>query len=164
MIPLLALPQAAQVQTQPALPPLRAQYEWGYVGADGEGKGTLSVLLEPASGRLVLEIHGLGERLVLLSGDHASGYRVQIPRRDIDAAAPTLERLPLPFLPQLGNTEGLYRLLTLGEGKGVKVTKKDAKGPVKLRYAGEDERHHEVMVWLSRGRWELPVITVPSAN
>jgi len=164
MILLLAPLQAVQAEAPPAQPPLRAQYDWGYAGADGEGKGTLSVLLEPASGRLVLEIHGLGERLVLLSGDRAAGYRVQIPRRDIDATAPTLERLPLPFLPQLGNVEGLYRLLTLGEGKGVKVTKKDAKGPVKLRYAGEDEGRREVMVWLSRGRWELPVIPIPSAN
>ena len=155
-------PQAIQVET-PQLPQaLRAQYGWGYADAEGEGKGTLSALIEPASGRLILEIHGLGERLVLLSGDRAKGYRVQIPRRELDETAPTLGQLPLPFLPQLGTVEGLYRLLTQGEGVGVKVTKKDAKGPVKLRYVGKDDRGREVMVWLQRTRWE-PVLN-PSAN
>ena len=158
MILLFALPQAIQTESPQTLPPLRAQYGWGYAGADGEGKGTLSVLLEPSSGRLVLEIHGLGERLVFLSGDRATGYRVQVPRREVDEIAPGLDRLPLPFLPQLGTVEGLYRFLAQGEGKGVKVTKKDAKGPVKLRYTGEDDRGREVMVWLTRTRWELEPI------
>ena len=162
MILLLLLPQITQLAEAQPLPPLRAQYDWGYVGADGEGKGTLSVLLEPATGHLVLEIHGLGERLVFLSGDRATGYRVQIPRREIDASAPALERLPLPFLPQVGNVEALYRLLAQGEGKGVKVTKKDALGPIKLRYSGEDEQKREVMVWLSRTRFERTLI--PSAS
>ncbi len=140
---------------EPAPPqPLRAQYGWGYAGPDGEGKGSLSVLLEPASGRVVLEIHGLGERLVLLTGDR-SGYRVQIPRQNLDQQAASLGTLPLPFLPQVGSCENLYRLLTEGTGPGIKVTKRDAKGPVKLRFAGKDDKGREVMVWLDRTRWEL---------
>jgi len=147
-------------ETSPAAP-LRAQYGWGYAGADGEGKGTLSVLIEPGSGKVVLEIHGLGERLVLLSGDRAGGYRVQIPRRELDEKAMSLAALPLPFLPQLATSEGLYGLLTEGRGSGVKVTKKDAKGPVKLRYTGKDEKGREVMVWLERTRWEPLAATNP---
>ncbi len=145
--PSLPTPAAAPAQ------PLRAQYGWGYAGPDGEGKGSLSVLLEPASGKIVLEVHGLGERLVLLTGDRG-GYRVQIPRQNLDQQAASLGALPLPFLPQVGSCESLYRLLTEGTGPGIKVTKRDAKGPVKLRFAGKDDKGHEVMVWLNRTRWE----------
>lgn len=154
----LFIPAQLAQTPQPAPQPLRAQYGWGYAGADGEGKGTLSLLLDPATGRVVLEIHGLGERLVFLTGDRASGYRVQIPRQNVDARSASLGALPLPFLPQLGSCEGLHRLLTEGGGAGVKVTRKDAKGPVKLRYAGKDDRGREVMVWLERTRWELVAV------
>ena len=62
--------QAPPTLSAPALAaPIRAQYGWGYAGPDGEGVGTLSLLMEPASGRLVLELHAPGERLVLLEGD-----------------------------------------------------------------------------------------------
>lgn len=152
MICLFALPPRVQAAEAPALRPLRAQYGWGYAGSDGEGKGTLSLLLEPTTGKIVLEIHGLGERLVFLTGDRASGYRVQIPRQHVDEKATALAALPLPFFPQIGSCEGLYRLVT--EGAGVKVTRKDAKGPVKLRYSGKDDQGHEIMVWLERTRWE----------
>ena len=63
---------------------IRALYDWGYVGADGEGKGTLSALVDAAGGKVILELHGMGERLVLLQGDAAAGYRLQIPRRKLD--------------------------------------------------------------------------------
>ena len=43
----------------PAIP-VRAQYGWGYAGPEGEGVGTLSLLMEPISGRLVLELHAPG--------------------------------------------------------------------------------------------------------
>jgi hypothetical protein len=138
----------------PVRPLLRAQYSWGYAGADGQGKGTLSVLLDPATGRTVLELQGLGERLMLLEGDSASGYRVQIPRRELDQRAPTLAAIPLPFLPQVGSPGALYTLLAEGAGTGVKVTKRDQSGPVKLRYQGVDEKGKEVLVWLERTRWE----------
>jgi len=133
---------------------LRAQYKWGYAGVDGQGKGTLNVLLEPGTGRTVLELMGLGERLVLLEGDAASGYRVQIPREKVDQRAATLGAMPLPFLPQVGSPEALRRLLAQGEGPGVKVTRRDSQGPVKLRYDGRDDRNKEVTVWLERTRWE----------
>lgn len=162
MIFFFLTPQTAQVGEPVVLPPIRAQYGWGYVGPEGEGKGSLSVLLEPASGRVVLEIHGLGERLVLLTGDRAGGYRVQIPRQHLDDHAATLAGLPLPFLPQVGSCEGLYRLLAEGGGPGVKVGRKDAQGPVKLSYTGKDDKGHEVMVWLNRTRWEpVPAIAAP---
>ncbi len=160
MIFLFAPPQLVQ-PPEPAPPrPVRAQYAWGYAGADGEGKGTLSLLLEPATGKIILEIHGLGERLVLLTGNRSDGYRVQIPRENVDARAPNLGTLPLPFLPQLGTCEGLHRLVSEGTGTGVKVTRKDAKGPVKLRYAGKDDQGREVLVWLERTRRE-PVTEAP---
>lgn len=153
MIFMLLTPPSIPAPAPTPMPPLRAQYGWGYAGPDGEGKGSLSVLLDPASGKVVLEVHGLGERLVLLTGERG-GYRVQIPRQNLDQQAASLGALPLPFLPQVGSCENLYRLLTEGVGPGVKVTKGDAKGPVKLRYAGKDDKGHEVMVWLNRTRWE----------
>jgi hypothetical protein len=135
-------------------PLIRAQYQWGYAGADGQGKGTLNVLLDPGPGRTVLELQGLGDRLMLLEGDRATGYRVQIPRQKIDASAPTLDAVPLPFFPQLGGVDALYQLLVDGTGAGVTVTKRDKSGPVKLKYQGKDDRGKEVMVWLTRTRWE----------
>lgn len=138
----------------PAAAPLKAQYEWGYVGADGEGKGVLSALVDAASGRVVLELHGLGERLLLLEGETAGGYRLQIPRRRLDRKVATLAELPLPFLPELGDAAALRRLLETGEGPGVKVAERDAKGPRRLRYKGKDEQGNDVMVWLSRTRME----------
>jgi len=141
--------------TAPASRQLKAQYQWGYAGADGQGKGDLSVLLEPGSGRAILELQGLGERLMLLEGDSASGYRVQIPRQKIDTSAPTLGAVPLPFFPQMGSVDALYRLLSEGTGPGVKVTRRDPLGPVKLRYQGLDDKGKEVMVWLTRTRWEM---------
>lgn len=134
---------------------LKAQYAWGYSGMEGEGKGTLNILIEPASQKVVMELYGLGERLMFLSGDRGGGYRVQIPRRELDLKGGDLGALPLPFLPQLGTVEALHRLLTEGSGPGVKVTKRDGKGPVKLRYSGQDERGKDVMVWLQRTRWDL---------
>ena len=135
--------------------PIRAQYGWGYAGPDGEGVGTLSLLMEPASGRLVLELHAPGERLVLLEGDRASGYRLQVPRQKLDQRAASLSQLPLPFLPQVSSVEALLRLLRTGEGAGVSVTKKDATGPLKLRWQGKDSRGKDEQVWLDRKRWEV---------
>jgi hypothetical protein len=135
---------------------VRAQYGWGYEGPDGEGTGTLSVLVDAATGKLVLELHGLGERLLLLEGDRAAGYRVQVPRQKLDRRSPTLAGLPLPFLPEVASPEALLKLLRTGEGAGVNVTKGDAQGPVKLHWRGEDAKGREEQVWLDRKRWEDP--------
>lgn len=157
---LLAQPPATPPAVTPAVTPaprkeiLRAQYTWGYSGMEGEGKGVLSILMETGSGKVVMELHGLGERLVYLTGDRATGYRIQIPRRELDLKGASFSELPLPFLPQLGSPENLYKLLTEGSGPGVKVAKRDGKGPVKLRYSGQDERGKDVLVWLQRTRWE----------
>ncbi len=145
MLPLLVPPPIQD--TAPV--PFRALYGWGYLGAEGEGQGTLAVLIELATGKVVLELHGLGERLVLLTGDAASGYRVQVPRQKLDASAPTLAGLPVPFLPQVGSPEALKALLTEGKGTGVKVTKRGAKGPLKLHYVGKDPKGQEEQVWLT---------------
>ncbi len=134
--------------------PLRAQYSWGYLGDDGEGKGTFSVLVNSSDGRVVLELHGLGERLMLLEGNSLSGYRVQIPRQKLDQTVSSLSELPLPFLPQIGTVEALRALILDGKGPGVKVTKKDPKGPLKLKYDGKDDRGKDVQVWLERTRIE----------
>lgn len=154
IMPLAALLflQAPGAQALPM--PLKAQYEWGYVGADGEGKGTLSALLDTVKGKVVLELHGLGERLVLLQGDAESGYRLQIPRQKLDRTVKSLGELPVPFLPKLGSPDALLRLFEKGEGPGVKVGNQDSLGPKKLRYQGKDEQGNDVMVWLTRTRWE----------
>jgi hypothetical protein len=144
LIPLLQAP------APPAPAPFKALYAWGYLGAEGEGQGTLAVLLEPATGKLVMELHGLGERLVFLTGDAASGYRVQVPRQKLDVQAPTLAGLPLPFLPQVGSPEALRKLLQEGSGPGVKVQKQGPNGPLKLHYVGKDARGREEQVWLTR--------------
>ena len=157
MIPLFQVP-AAQAAPAPSAPqaPVRAQYGWGYEGPDGEGTGTLSVLVDAATGRLVLELHGLGERLLLLEGDRASGYRVQVPRQKLDQRAASLGALPLPFLPEVASPEALLKLLRTGEGAGVTVTKRDAQGPAKLHWRGMDPQGHPEQVWLERKRWEEP--------
>jgi hypothetical protein len=72
----------------------------------------------------------------------------------MDQRFPSLTAIPLPFFPKLGSPAALYTLLTEGIGPGVKVTKKDKLGPVKLRYQGDDDQGREVMVWLQRTRWE----------
>ena len=133
---------------------IRAQYGWGYAGPDGEGVGTLSLLMETATGRLILELHGPGERLLLLQGDAASGYRLQVPRQKVDQRATYLSELALPFLPQVLSVEGLLHLLRTGEGAGITVQKKDAQGPLRLQWRGKDPRGKEEQVWLERKRWE----------
>jgi hypothetical protein len=152
--------QAIPAQAAPApaalAAPVRAQYGWGYSGPDGEGTGTLSLLMDAATGKLVLELHGLGERLVLLEGDQASGYHVLAPRQKLDQRAATLADLPLPFLPQVPSVEALLKLLRTGEGPGVTVTRKDATGPLKLHWQGQDPKGRTEQVWLDRKRWEEP--------
>jgi len=156
--------QAGSAATLPALPAvLKAEYLWGYADARGTGKGTCNILLEPAKGRVVLELMGLGERLLLLEGDSGAGYRIRVPRQDLDRTAATLGAVPLPFFPQLASVDALYRLLAEGAGPGVKVTRRDATGPVKLNYQGTDDRGKEVMVWLERKRWEAEAAKAPPA-
>ncbi len=145
----LVLPLCAQA------PLVKAQYAWGYASPGGQGKGTLNVLLNPATGRTVVELQGLGERLLLLEGNPRDGFHLLIPRREVDQRAMSLSGLSLPFLPKLGSPDGLYRLLTKGEAAGVTVTRRDKDGPVKMRYQGVDEDGKELTVWLSRTRWEL---------
>ena len=155
MILLLQAPPAQVVPAQtPLAVPVRAQYGWGYAGPDGEGTGTLSLFMDAATGKLVLELHGLGERLVLLEGDRASGYRVLAPREKLDRRAATLAELPLPFLPQVASVDALLKLLRTGEGAGVSMQKRDATGPLKLHWQGADAQGRVEQVWLSRKRWE----------
>jgi hypothetical protein len=150
----MAFQSPPAISTPAATAPIRAQYGWGYSGPDGEGVGTLSLLMEPASGRLVLELHAPGERLLLLEGDGASGYRLQVPRQKVDQRAASLGQLPLPFLPQAPSVAALLRLLKSGEGAGVSVTKRDATGPLKLHWQGKDAKGKDEQVWLDRKRWE----------
>lgn len=153
---MMPMPQAPPAQSAPApAPPIRAQYGWGYAGPEGEGVGTLNLLMDPTSGRLVAELHGLGERLLLLEGDRAGGYRVQVPRQRLDQRAATLAALPVPFLPQAPTVEALLRLLRTGEGPGVSVLKREGGAPpLKLHWRGRDLRGRDEQVWLDRKRWE----------
>lgn len=150
----MALQSPPAVSTPAPAMPIRAQYGWGYAGPDGEGVGTLSLLMEAASGRLVIELHAPGERLLLLEGDSALGYRLQVPRQKLDQRATYLAEFSLPFLPRIPSVEALLRLLRTGEGSGVSVTKKDATGPLKLHWRGKDARGKDEQVWLERKRWE----------
>lgn len=147
-------PPAPPALSTPAPVTVRAQYGWGYAGPDGEGVGTLSLLMEAGTGKLVMELHAPGERLVLLEGDQATGYRLQVPRQKVDQRAATLSQLSIPFLPQMQSVDGLLRLLRTGEGMGVSVQKKDAQGPLKLHWKGKDPRGKDEQVWLDRKRWE----------
>ena len=153
MIPTpLQTPPAATAPAPAA--PIRAQYGWGYEGPEGEGVGILSLLLEPRSGKLIAELHGMGERLVLVEGDQATGYRVQVPRQNLDRHASSLAELPLPFLPQVASVAALLKLLQTGVATGVSVQKKDALGPLKLQWRGKDPKGRDEQVWLERKRWE----------
>jgi len=148
---------AAGQAPQPVPPSqVKAQYDWGYASPDGQGKGTLNILVDPAGWKTIIELQGLGERLLLLTGSPAEGFHLLIPRREVDQKAAALSALSLPFLPRLGSPEGLYQLLTRGEAPGVTVTRRDKDGPVKLRYEGKDDRGRELTVWLARSRWERP--------
>jgi len=146
---LVALPLCAQTPT------VKAQYAWGYASPDGQGKGLLDILLDPATGRTIIELQGLGERLLLLEGNPKDGFHLLIPRRSVDQRAASLGALDLPFLPKLGSPEGLHALLTQGKAEGVKVTKRDKDGPMKMRYEGKDDQGKELTVWLERKRWEM---------
>lgn len=152
-----APPLAPEASAQKAPLPfatVRAQYKWSLRGATESGSGSLTLLLEPATGRLVLEVFTYGDRLALVDGDRAGGYQLVLPKEKVNRMVPSLADLPLPFLPQAGSVEALARALALGEGEGLAVEKRDAQGPVKLRYEGQDEAGKGVEVRLTRKRWE----------
>ena len=132
---------------------IKAQYKWGYVGPEGQGKGLMNVLVEVSTGQVVLELQGLGERMMLLSGDRANGYRVQIPRNGVDQNSLNIESLPLPFLPNLRSVQGLENLLRKGTSQGVDIAKRDSHGPIKLHYLGKNEHGKEIEIWLDRTHW-----------
>lgn len=132
----------------------RAMYDWGFASPSGEGKGTLVVLVDQTTGKTVVELHALSERLMLLEGNSESGYRVQIPRNGIDECAASISALPIPFLPELKDADGLVQLLTHGTGPGVKASRKDVNGPKQLRWDGKDDRKESCTVWLKRTRFE----------
>ncbi|HZU52646.1 MAG TPA: hypothetical protein VFF77_02025 [Holophagaceae bacterium] len=133
---------------------VKAQYKWSFRGATESGSGSLTLALDPATGKLVLEVFTYGDRLALVDGDTAGGYQLVLPKEKVNRTVPSLADLPLPFLPQAGSVEALARALALGEGEGLSVEKRDAQGPVKLRYAGQDEAGKAVEVRLTRKRWE----------
>lgn len=133
----------------------RALYDWGFASPSGEGKGTLVVLIELSDGKTIIELHALSERLMLLEGNRERGYRVQIPRNNVDEHSHSLSGLPIPFLPSLSDAEGLARLLTEGTGPGVKASRKDKNGPRQLRWDGKDDRNEACTVWLKRTKFEL---------
>ncbi|HJW08057.1 MAG TPA: hypothetical protein VJ483_00385 [Holophagaceae bacterium] len=152
----LSQPQPAAVTAAAARRPVRAQYAWSYEAADANGSGTLSLLMDPAGGRLVLEIHSYGERVAFLSGDAAGGYRLQIPKEGKDLSSPSLAELPLPFLPDVKSVDALLTALERGEGPGLTVLKRGDGAPLKLRYKSLDEKGESILLWLTRKRWETP--------
>jgi hypothetical protein len=148
---LLFLPALA---AQPQPQAFRAMYDWGFSSPSGEGKGTLAVLVDTSIGKVVVELHAIGERLVLLEGDGERGYRLLIPRNGIDESSPALGDLHIPFLPTLNDTADLVRLLLDGAGPGIKASRRDSKGPKRLRWDGKDHRNEPCTVWLKRTRFE----------
>lgn len=133
---------------------LKAQYKWSFRGAKDSGSGTLALRLEPGGGKLVLEVFTYGDRLALVDGDSGGGYQIVLPKEHVNRTVPALAELPLPFLPQAGSVEALARALAFGEGDGLSVEERDGKGPVKLRYTGQDGAGNPVEVQLTRKRWE----------
>ena len=92
---------------------------------------------------------------MLLEGDSATGYHLQIPRQKVGPARRDPGRPgPARSCPSWATPPALYRLLAKG-GPGREGHQRDAKGPVKMRYQGQDDRDKEVTVWLERTRWEL---------
>ena len=132
---------------------LRAEYKWSIRRAKESGGGTLTLLIEPATGKLVLEVFSYGDRLALVDGDASAGYQVVLPKEQVNRTVPGLADLPLPFLPQAGSVEALARALAFGEGSGVTVEKRDDLGPVKLGYQGLSEDGSAMEVHLIRKRW-----------
>ena len=151
---MILLPPAIPAPAPLPFASLRAEYKWSFRGAKESGGGTLVTLLEPASGRFVLEVFSYGERLALVDGDAAAGYRILLPKQSVDRTVPTLEDLPLPFLPQAGSVDALARALALGEGDGLSVVQRDGLGPVKLRFEGRDEDGAAIEVQLIRKQWK----------
>jgi hypothetical protein len=152
---MILLPPAIIAHEQPQSPQaFRAMYDWGFASLSGEGKGALVVLVNLTNGKVVIELHAMSERMMLLEGNGDTGYRVQIPRDGIDESASSLSELPIPFLPNLKDANGLARLLTEGIGPGVKASRKDANGPKQLRWDGKDNQNKPCTVWLKRTRFE----------
>lgn len=46
------------VLAQPGQAALKAQYKWGYLGPEGQGHGTMSVLVAEPSEQVVIELQG----------------------------------------------------------------------------------------------------------
>ena len=153
---MILFPPALQAQAPAPLPfaSLRAEYKWSFRGAKESGSGNLVLLLEPASGRLVLEVFSYGERLALVDGDAAGGYQIVLPKQDVNRTVPTLADLPLPFLPQTGSAEKLARALASGEGEGLSVSERDAAGPRRLSFQGQDDAGASIEVQLIRKQWK----------
>lgn len=154
LVPVPATAPAAPAPVPLPFASVRAKYKWSLRDGKESGSGTLVVLLAPASGKLVLEVFSYGDRLALVDGDTARGYQVVLPREQVNRTVPTLAELPLPLLPQAGSVEALARALGLGEGEGLSVEDRDAEGPLRLRYRGQDDAGHPVEVQLIRKLWE----------
>lgn len=152
--PAVTLPAQAPIGQESPLPfsSLKAEYKWSIRAAAESGSGTLALRLEPASGKLVLEVFSFGDRLALVDGDRQGGYQIVLPKQQVNRTVPLLADLPLPFLPQTGSVEALAR--ALADGEGLTVEKRDPQGPVKLRYTGRDSAGTPVEVQLTRKRWE----------
>jgi hypothetical protein len=154
MLPLLLVPPAIVAQPQPQRRAFRAVYDWGFASPSGEGKGALAVLVDTATDRVVVELHAISERLVLLEGDGEAGYRLLIPKNGVDERADALGALHIPFMPTLNDGADLARLLIDGAGPGIKASRRDAKGPKRLRWDGKDHRGEPCTIWLKRTRFE----------
>jgi hypothetical protein len=145
----------AQEQTRQQAMAFRAMYDWGFASPSGEGKGTLAVLVDTSTNKVVVELHAIGERLVLLEGDGERGYRLLMPRNGTDERAPALGDLSIPFLPKLNDAADLAHLLLDGTGHGIKVSRRDSKGPKRLRWDGKDHRNEQCTIWLKRTRFDV---------
>jgi len=151
---LLPFPPALIAQEQPQRQAFRVLYDWGFASPSGEGKGTLAVLVDTSTDKVVIELHAIGERLMLLEGNGESGYRLLIPRNAVDERATALSDLPTPYLPTISSAADLARLLLEGSGPGVKASQRDSKGPKRLRWDGKDDMGEQCTVWLKRTRFE----------
>jgi hypothetical protein len=96
---------------QPIDAALKAQYTCRYIGPEEHGKGSMNMMVEESTAQVVIEFQEPGERFALLLGYRDNGHHLRIPRQGVDQTSPSIGNLPLPFLPNVGRTEGLVSLL-----------------------------------------------------
>jgi hypothetical protein len=135
------------------LPPLRASYQWSYVGANNcdNSSGTLNIFINLTNSQITLDLMSFGKRVMSLRGNSIIGYGLLIPRYGINQNVTSLSMIPIPIFSNMSSPESLYQLLVNGSGNEVKIISQDIiNGPIKLQYVGANESGSRVLICLKR--------------